>query len=105
LLLDDGRLRLVVERCGDDFAQTCVVVGGRLSERKGVNMPGVLLPLTSLSFVQRPQDVADVPQMTAMACAVARREQFAQAGQTIVAIAGMPFGEAGTTHLMRIATV
>jgi pyruvate kinase len=51
------------------------------------------------------ENVADVPQMTAMACAVARREQFAQTGQTIVAIAGMPFGEAGTTNLMRIATV
>jgi pyruvate kinase len=80
LLLDDGRLRLVVERCGADFAETRVVVGGRLSERKGVNVPGVLLPLTSLtakdkrdlelalelgadwialSFVQRPQDVAE----------------------------------------------
>jgi pyruvate kinase len=33
-----------------------------------------------------------------------RREQFAQAGQTLVAIAGMPFGAAGTTNLMRIAT-
>jgi len=80
LLLDDGRLRLVVERCGADFAETRVVVGGRLSDRKGVNVPGVVLPLTSLtakdkrdldlalelgadwialSFVQRPQDVAE----------------------------------------------
>ena len=80
LLLDDGRLRLVVERCGADFAETRVVVGGRLSDRKGVNVPGVVLPLTpltakdkrdldlalelgadwiALSFVQRPQDVAE----------------------------------------------
>lgn len=50
-------------------------------------------------------DVADVRQMTAMACAVAEREHFATAGQTIVAIAGMPFGESGTTNLLRIATV
>ena len=41
LLLDDGRLRLVVEQCGPDFAATRVVVGGKLSERKGVNVPGV----------------------------------------------------------------
>jgi pyruvate kinase len=35
---------------------------------------------------------------------VARREGFAAVGQIIVAIAGMPFGRAGTTNLMRIAT-
>ena len=80
LLLDDGKLRLVVERCGPDFAETRVAVGGRLSERKGVNVPGVVLPITALtakdrrdlalalemgadwialSFVQRPEDVAE----------------------------------------------
>ena len=80
LLLDDGKLRLVVERCGADFAETRVAVGGRLSERKGVNVPGVVLPITSLtakdrrdlalaldegadwiglSFVQRPEDVTE----------------------------------------------
>jgi pyruvate kinase len=80
LLLDDGRLRLVVETCGPEFAQTRVVVGGKLSERKGVNVPGVVLPLTALtakdrrdlalalelgadwialSFVQRPEDVLE----------------------------------------------
>ncbi len=80
LLLDDGKLRLVVERCGADFAETKVLVGGKLSERKGVNVPGVVLPLTALtekdrkdlalalelgadwialSFVQRPEDVIE----------------------------------------------
>jgi pyruvate kinase len=80
LLLDDGRLRLVVEACGADFAATRVLAGGRLSERKGVNVPGVVLPLTALtpkdhrdlelalelgadwialSFVQRPEDVVE----------------------------------------------
>ena len=80
LLLDDGKLRLVVERCGADFADTRVAVGGRLSERKGVNVPGVVLPITALtpkdlrdldlalemgadwialSFVQRPEDVSE----------------------------------------------
>jgi pyruvate kinase len=80
LLLDDGRLRLAVERCGADFAETTVIVGGTLSEHKGVNVPGVVLPLTSLttkdhadlalalqlgvdwvalSFVQRPEDIAE----------------------------------------------
>jgi pyruvate kinase len=80
LLLDDGRLRLAVERCGTDFAETSVIVGGPLSGHKGVNVPGVVLPLTSLtakdhadltlalqlgvdwvalSFVQRPEDIME----------------------------------------------
>ena len=42
LLLDDGKLRLQVKKCGRDFADTEVVVGGVLSERKGVNVPDVV---------------------------------------------------------------
>jgi pyruvate kinase len=78
LLLDDGKLRLQVVRCGADFADTEVVIGGPLSERKGVNVPDVVLPLSALtekdrrdlefalelgvewlalSFVQRPEDL------------------------------------------------
>jgi pyruvate kinase len=41
--------------------------------------------------------------MTAVACLLARREGFAQAGDPIVAIAGMPFGASGSTNLLRIA--
>ncbi|SFX65785.1 pyruvate kinase [Marinospirillum alkaliphilum] len=80
LLLDDGKLRLKVKRCGADFAETEVLVGGVLSDRKGVNVPGVLLPISALtekdrrdldfglqlgvdwvalSFVQRPEDVTE----------------------------------------------
>ena len=80
LLLDDGRLRLLVESCGPKFAETRVLVGGKLSERKGVSVPGVMLPITALtskdlrdldlalelgadwialSFVQRPEDVTE----------------------------------------------
>src|SRR5262245_59326433 len=40
LLLDDGRLRLRVERCGPDFAETTVVIGGEIRDRKGVNVHG-----------------------------------------------------------------
>ncbi|TCK36297.1 pyruvate kinase [Paraburkholderia sp. BL8N3] len=81
LLLDDGRVQLRVERCGPDFAETTVVVGGPLSERKGVNVPDVVLPLSAmtekdrrdlefgltlgidwlaLSFVQRVEDILEV---------------------------------------------
>ncbi|MBV8033689.1 pyruvate kinase [Roseateles sp.] len=91
LLLDDGRLRLVVERCGPEFAETRVVVGGKLSERKGVNVPGVVLPITALtakdrrdlalalelgadwialSFVQRPEDVAEARALIAGRAAI-----------------------------------
>jgi pyruvate kinase len=41
LLLDDGKLRLIVRKCGKDFAECEVVVGGR-SDRKGVNVPDVV---------------------------------------------------------------
>jgi pyruvate kinase len=41
--------------------------------------------------------------MVAKACAMARREGFAQPGNVIVIAAGMPFGTAGTTNLLHIA--
>ncbi|HJV71439.1 pyruvate kinase [Ideonella sp.] len=80
LLLDDGKLRLRVERHGSDFAETRVLVGGAVSDRKGVNVPSVVLPLSpltpkdrddlafgltlgvdwvALSFVQRPEDIEE----------------------------------------------
>src|SRR5947209_3200808 len=80
LLLDDGKVRLRVVSCGADFADTEIVVGGVLSNHKGVNVPGVVLAISAmtdkdradlslaleqgadwvaLSFVQRPEDVAE----------------------------------------------
>ena len=91
LLLDDGKLRLRVESCGADFADTTVVTGGRLSDRKGVNVPGAVLPISALtdkdrqdlqfgldlgvdwvalSFVQRPEDVAEARRLIAGRAAV-----------------------------------
>lgn len=84
LLLDDGKLRLRVERFGADFAETTVLVGGPLSDRKGVNVPGVVLPISpltakdradlafglelgvdwvALSFVQRPEDIREAREL------------------------------------------
>ncbi len=84
LLLDDGKIRLRVIESGTDFANTEVVNGGALSDRKGVNVPGVALPLSALtekdlkdmnfgldqgvdicalSFVQRPQDLGDARKL------------------------------------------
>ena len=80
LLLDDGKVRLRVIDCGADFADTECLVGGTLSDHKGVNVPGAVLPISAmtekdradlsfalgqgadwvaLSFVQRPEDVAE----------------------------------------------
>ncbi len=53
LLLDDGRLRLRVDACGADHAETTVVVGGPISDRKGVNLPGVVLPISPLTDKDR----------------------------------------------------
>ena len=91
LLLDDGRIRLRVERAGADFAETTVVSGGTLSDKKGVNLPGVRLPVgpltakdqrdlqfgldhgadwIALSFVQHPDDVAEARRRIAGRAAV-----------------------------------
>lgn len=80
LLVNDGKIRLRVEACGDDFADCTVVAGGTISNRKGVNFPDVVLPVAALSekdrndlefvcglgvdwlalsFVQRPEDVEE----------------------------------------------
>lgn len=80
LLVNDGKIRLRVEGCGADYADCVVVNGGKISNRKGVNVPDVVLPLAALSekdrddlefvcglgvdwlalsFVQRPEDVEE----------------------------------------------
>jgi pyruvate kinase len=80
LLVDDGKVRLRVVDCGKDFAETECLVGGTLSNHKGVNLPHCVLPISAvtekdradlsfalehgadwiaLSFVQRPEDVAE----------------------------------------------
>ena len=49
LLVNDGKIRLRVEECGPEFAETTVMVGGTISDRKGVNVPDVVLPVAALS--------------------------------------------------------
>jgi pyruvate kinase len=86
ILLDDGNIRLKVTSCGKDFAETLVINGGDLSDHKGVNVPNAVLPVTALtpkdrtdmtfalglgvdwialSFVQRPDDVAEARKIIA----------------------------------------
>ena len=80
ILVDDGKIRLTVVEAGEDRIVTEVEVGGRISDNKGVNVPNVLVPIPALtkkdrgdlefaleqradwialSFVQRPEDVAE----------------------------------------------
>ncbi len=53
LLVNDGKIRLEVTACGDDFADCVVIAGGTISNRKGVNVPDVVLPLAALSDKDR----------------------------------------------------
>ncbi len=53
LLVNDGKIRLKVRDCGRDFANCEVTVGGTISNRKGVNVPDVVLPLAALSAKDR----------------------------------------------------
>ena len=80
VLIDDGKVRLKVLEAEDRRIVTEVQVGGRVSDHKGVNVPGVVVPIPALtekdradllfaleqkadwialSFVQRPEDVAE----------------------------------------------
>ncbi|OYU38490.1 MAG: pyruvate kinase [Pseudorhodobacter sp. PARRP1] len=84
LLVNDGKIRVRVKDCGKDYANCVVEVGGVISNRKGVNVPDVVLPLAALSakdredlefacelgvdwlalsFVQRPEDVLEARQL------------------------------------------
>jgi pyruvate kinase len=83
VLLDDGKLELVVTRVRDDQVETRVTQGGSLLVHKGVNLPGVKLNVPSLtqkdredlafalqhevdaialSFVRSPQDIFELRQ-------------------------------------------
>lgn len=53
LLVNDGKIRLRVTDCGPDYAQTEVMVGGTISNNKGVNVPDVVLPLAALTEKDR----------------------------------------------------
>ena len=49
VLIDDGLVRLRVEEVDGGRARCGVLVGGRVSSHKGVNLPGVPLPIPSLT--------------------------------------------------------
>ncbi len=84
LLIDDGKLRLKVIEASDDAILCSAEVGGVIMDRKGVNVPDAVVPVPALtekdrrdlafavahgadwialSFVQRPEDVAEARRL------------------------------------------
>jgi pyruvate kinase len=49
VLIDDGRVRLRVDEVDPDRARATVVVGGSVESHKGVNLPGIAVPVPSLT--------------------------------------------------------
>jgi len=119
LILDDGKIRLVIEQASPSRAVTRVTIGGRLSSRKGVSLPDTTIPVSAmtdkdrsdaeaaaeagvdwiaLSFVQRPEDMADLRKIVrgrALALAkiekpqaVARLEGIIEASDAIMVARG-----------------
>ncbi len=85
MLLDDGKIRLQVKQASAEKIVAEVIYGGTLSDRKGVSLPDTVIPLSAmtqkdradlaytielgidwlaLSFVQRPDDVAEARKLT-----------------------------------------
>jgi pyruvate kinase len=85
LLLDDGKIRLTALEVAPQRILTRVEVAGKLSDRKGVSLPDSVLPFSALvdkdrsdleaaldagidwvalSFIQRPEDVAEAKKIT-----------------------------------------
>ncbi len=91
LLIDDGKVRLRITAHGADTIDTIVEVPGTISDRKGVNLPNLVLPLSpmtakdrkdldyglslgvdwvALSFVQHAHDIAELKKLVAGRAAV-----------------------------------
>ena len=100
LLLDDGKIRLAVLEASAERAVTRVEVGGRLSARKGVSVPNAVLAVSALtrkdhsdleaaldagvdwialSFVQRPEDIAEAKKIARGRAAVMAKMEKPQA--------------------------
>ena len=91
LLVDDGKVRLRILAHGHDTIDAEVEVSGEISERKGVNLPNLVVPLSpltpkdrrdldyglalgvdwvALSFVQHAHDIAELKKLVAGRAAV-----------------------------------
>jgi pyruvate kinase len=104
LLLDDGKIRLQAIETARDHARTRVEVGGRLTARKGVSLPDTTVPFSAmtakdhsdleaaldagtdwigLSFIQRPEDIAEAKKIARGRAGVLAKIEKPQAVQRI----------------------
>jgi pyruvate kinase len=100
LLLDDGKVRLTATEVDRNKIVTRVEVGGKLSDRKGVSVPDSTIPFSALaekdrsdleaaldagidwvalSFIQRPEDIAEAKKITRGRAAVMAKIEKPQA--------------------------
>jgi pyruvate kinase len=100
LLLDDGKVRLTATEVAEGKIVTRVEVGGNLSDRKGVSLPNTTIPFSALapkdrsdleaaldagidwvalSFIQRPEDIAEAKKITRGRAAVMAKIEKPQA--------------------------
>ncbi len=84
IFLDDGNVRARITKKGKDYVEAVIRAGSHLSDKKGLNVPGVLIPIPALtdkdkkdlaaalemdidwvaqSFVQTPEDVAEARKL------------------------------------------
>ena len=84
IFLDDGKVRARIEKKGKDFVEAIIQTGAKLSDKKGLNVPNVIIPIPALtekdkkdlkaalamgadwiaqSFVQRPEDVKEARKL------------------------------------------
>ena len=99
-MLDDGKVRLTVTAAEPKRMTTRVEVGGKLSDRKGVSLPDSTIPFSALaakdrsdleaaldagidwvalSFIQRPEDIAEAKKITRGRAAVMAKIEKPQA--------------------------
>lgn len=104
VLLDDGKVRLDVIEANSKSAKTIVVAGKRLSDRKGVSLPDTTIAASALtpkdrsdldaalscdvdwialSFIQRPEDVAEVRKIARGKAGIMSKIEKPQAVQRI----------------------
>jgi len=107
LLIDDGKLELIAEVCDGHSIRCKVIAGTRISDRKGVSLPDTILavgPMTpkdhddleavmqepidwlALSFIQRPEDIAEVRKITGGKMAILSKIEKPHAVQHIEGI-------------------
>jgi pyruvate kinase len=100
LLIDDGKLRLVATEVTPQRIVALVEIGGKVSNRKGVSLPDTVIPLAALtakdiadleaalaigvdwialSFIQRPEEIAEAKKLTRGRAAVMAKIEKPQA--------------------------